>query len=389
MPIINRIAEFGPQMTEWRRWMHRNPELGFDLFKTSAYVAERLREFGVDELHEGIARTGLVAVINGRAEGPTIGLRADMDALPIDEATGADWASETPGVMHACGHDGHTTMLLGAAKYLAETRNFAGRVALIFQPGEEEGGGAKVMIDEGIMERFGITQVYGLHNVPHLEAGSFSTRKGPLMAAVDEFNIVFEGVGGHAAYPHETVDPIVAAVSFVQGCQTIVSRNRPATQAMVVSVTAVVAGGAALNVVPQTARVGGTVRTFDPELRDLAERRIRDLATGTQAAYGVTARVDYLRDYPVTVNAEENVDFAASVAAEVVGPDAVDTEIGPDMGSEDFSYMLESRPGAYLWLGQGDTAFCHHPAYDFNDEISPVGASFFARLVERALPAEP
>ncbi|NRA98819.1 MAG: amidohydrolase [Rhodobacteraceae bacterium] len=389
MPVINRIAEFGPQMAEWRQWMHRNPELGFELHKTSAFVAERLREIGVDEIHEGIAKTGIVAIINGQGEGETIGLRADMDALPIEEISGAAWTSETPGVMHACGHDGHTTMLLGAAKYLTETRNFSGRVALLFQPAEEGGGGGRVMVEEGVMDRFEITQVYGVHNAPRFEVGTISTRPGAIMASVDEFEVVFEGKGGHGAFPHETVDPIVAATSFAQGCQTIVSRNRPSTRALVVSVTAIKAGGAAYNVIPQTALVGGTVRTFDNEMRDMVEERVRALVAGTESAYNVTATLRYNRDYPVTSNTPENAEFAASVAEEIVGEAGVDRNVPPEMGAEDFSYMLEARPGAYLFVGQGDTPYCHHPAYDFNDEIAPIGASFFARLVERALPVEP
>ncbi len=386
MPVINRIAEFGPQMLEWRQWLHRNPELGFDLPKTAAYVADRLREIGVDELHEGIAQTGMVAIINGQGEGPTIGLRADMDALPLDEISGVEYSSETQGKMHACGHDGHTTMLLGAAKYLMETRNFKGRVALIFQPAEEGGGGGEVMVQEGIMDRFEITQVYGLHNAPRFDVGTIATNPGPMMASVDEFRVIFNGKGGHAAMPDQTIDPIPAAAAFADGCQTIVSRNREPTKPLVVSVTRIMSGGAALNIIPQTSEVGGTVRSFDPELRDLVEVRIRALAAGVAAAYDLEAEVIYDRSYPATINHAEQAEFAAEVAREIVGEERVDANVPAVMGSEDFAYMLEARPGAYLFVGQGDTPMCHHPAYDFNDEIAPIGASLLARLVERAQP---
>ena len=385
MPIINRIGDYATEMTEWRRWLHRNPELGFDLPKTAAFVAERLREIGVDELHEGIAQTGMVAIIVGRGEGPTIGLRADMDALPIAEITGAEHASETPGKMHACGHDGHTTMLLGAAKYLAETRNFSGRVALIFQPAEEFGGGGAVMVQEGIMDRFGIAQVYGLHNAPQYEVGRFYTNTGPVMAAVDEFEVTVQGKGGHGAFPHDAVDPVAAAVAMVQAIQTIVSRNHKAVDDLVVSGPQIHAG-TANNVIPDTARFSGTIRTFDPRVREMVFRRIREIVAGHEGAFGVTCELEFDEGYPATVNAPEPTAFAARVAAEVVGEDAVTTDAVREMGAEDFSYMLNARPGAYLFLGQGEGPFCHHPAYDFNDEIAPIGASFFARLVERAQP---
>ncbi len=384
MPIINRIGDYAGDMKEWRQWMHRNPELGFDLHKTSAFVAERLREFGVDEMHEGIATTGIVAIIEGQGEGPTIGLRADMDALPLDEITGADYASETPGKMHACGHDGHTTMLLGAARYLAETRNFKGRVALIFQPAEE-GGGGEVMVQEGIMDRFAITQVYGIHNAPLYEEGTFYTTPGPIMAAVDEFEVVVQGVGGHGAWPHESNDPIAAAVTMVQAIQTIVSRNHKAIDDLVISVTQIHAG-TANNIIPHSAVFSGTIRTFDKDVRAMVFRRLREIIAGQAASFGLEAELTFDEGYPATVNHADEADFAAGVAAEVVGEDKVTTGGQREMGAEDFAYMLEARPGAYLFLGQGDTAYCHHPAYDFNDEIAPIGASFFARLVERAQP---
>ena len=387
MPVINRIASFSDDMTTWRRWLHQHPELGFELPKTSAFVAERLREMGVDEIHEGIAETGIVAVIEGQGPGPTVALRADMDALPIVETTGADWASAHDGKMHACGHDGHTTMLLGAARYLAETRAFRGRAALLFQPAEEQGGGGEVMVDEGVMDRFDIHEVYALHNAPELPFGEFGTRAGPIMAAVDEFNFVITGNGGHAAFPQDCTDPIPPALALARGLDTLVSRNRPGTEPMVVSVTQIHAG-TVNNVIPGEARLSGTVRSFSEELRNLAERRIRELSDGTAAAYGVEIALDYQRYYPSTVNDPHRAAFAADVAREIAGDDKVTDDLAAEMGSEDFAYMLEARPGAYLFIGQGGGAGLHHPEYDFNDEIAPIGASFFARLVERALPLE-
>ena len=387
MPVINRIAGFAPEMAEWRRWMHRNPELSFDCHRTAAFVADRLREIGVDEIHEGIARTGIVAIVNGRGPGPTVGLRADMDALPIRETSGVRHASETEGKMHACGHDGHTAMLLGAAKYLAETRNFRGRAALIFQPAEEDGGGGAVMVREGIMDRFDIAEVYALHNAPNFEEGQFYTAPGPIMAAVDEFEVTVEGRGGHAAMPHETADPLVAAIAMVQAFQTIVSRNHRPTDDLVVSVTQFRAG-TANNVIPEEAVFSGTVRIFTAEVQAMVVRRMEEILAGIGAAHGVTARLDYRRLYPPTINDPHRAAFAAEVAAEIVGVEQVDPAATREMGAEDFSYMLEARPGAYLFLGQGPGPVCHHPAYDFNDRIAPIGASFFARLVERALPIE-
>ncbi len=385
MPVVNRIADFAEDMKAWRRYLHQIPELGFDLPKTAAFVAERLRECGVDELHEGIAQTGMVAIINGRGDGPTIGLRADMDALPITEETGVGHASQHPGRMHACGHDGHTTMLLGAARYLAETRNFSGRVALIFQPAEEAGGGAGVMVEEGIMDRFAISQVYGIHNAPGFEAGSFYTTPGALMAAVDTFHVHIQGVGGHGALPHETRDPVMAACGIAQAIQTIVSRNHYALDDLVISVTQIHAGTVD-NVIPDTAYINGTVRTFDPKVQAMVMDRMQAIVAGQAASFGVEAELDYEIGYPATINDSEQTGLAARVAREVAGDDKVDAEAGREMGAEDFSYMLQARPGAYLFLGQGDGAGLHHPRYEFNDEVAPVGASFFARLVERAQP---
>ena len=385
MAVINSIAALEDEMRGWRRWMHRNPELGFELPRTAAFVAERLREAGVDAVHEGIAETGIVAVIEGRAPGPTIGLRADMDALPIHEATGAAHASETQGKMHACGHDGHTAMLLGAAKYLAETRNFAGRVALIFQPAEEGGGGGEVMVREGIMERFDVREVYGIHNVPGLPEGTMATNPGALLAAVDEFNFEIKGMGGHGAMPHETRDPVIAAVGLASALQTVVSRNHKATDDLVLSVTQIHAGSAN-NVIPAEARLSGTVRSFAPEVRDMAEGRVRAIGQGIAATYDVEVNLLYDRGYPATVNDPDRAAFALEVARGVVGADKVDGAVTREMGAEDFAYMLEARPGAYLFLGAGEGAPLHHPEYDFNDRIAPVGASFFARLVETAQP---
>ncbi|KJZ20264.1 M20 aminoacylase family protein [Loktanella sp. S4079] len=384
MPIINRIAGYADEMQEWRRHLHAHPELAFDCHQTAAFVVERLREFGVDEIHEGIARSGVVAIIEGNGQGPTIGLRADMDALPMDELTGLEHASTVQGKMHACGHDGHTTMLLGAAKYLAETRNFSGRVALIFQPAEEDGGGADIMVQEGVMDRFDIGQVYALHNAPGTDVGAFYTTPGPILAAVDEFRVRITGKGGHAAQPHETKDPIAAAVALYNAVQTIVSRNHFAQDDLVISVTQFHAGSAD-NVIPETANVSGTVRTFDKDTQAMVMRRLEEIVPGIAATYGVSAELSYEVGYPATVNDAEKTAFAVEVAREISAE--VKDDVGREMGAEDFAYMLEKRPGAYLFIGNGDTAGLHHPLYDFDDSVSPVGASYFARLVEKAQPA--
>lgn len=387
MPVINRIAGLADEMTEWRQFLHTIPELEMACHKTAAFVAERLREFGVDEINEGIGETGIVAIINGRGDGPTIGLRADMDALPIIEATGLAYASTHEGKMHACGHDGHTTMLLGAAKYLAETRNFSGRVALIFQPGEEEPGGARIMCEEGIMDNFDISEVYGIHNVPDLPEGMFNTRPGPIMAAVDTFTVNLTGRGGHGAMPEETSDPIIAACAIGQALQTIISRNVPSIQQAVVSLTQIHTGTAS-NIIPSDCYMNGTIRTFDPDVRALIHRRLKDVIAGQAASFGVTAKVEIGGGYPATVNSAAQSAFAAEVAAKVVGPDNVEANTPPVAGAEDFAYMLQERPGAYLFMGQGASAGLHHPEYNFNDSAAPYGASFFATLVETANPAK-
>lgn len=387
MPIINRIAEFHDEIAGWRHDFHQHPELLFDVHRTAARVAELLTSFGVDELATGIGRTGVVAVIKGRqsASGKTIGLRADMDALPIVERTGKSYASETSGKMHACGHDGHTSMLLGAAKYLAETRNFDGTVVLIFQPAEEGGGGGKVMVDEGLMERFGIQEVFGLHNFPGIPVGTFAIKAGAIMAATDVFTIEIEGVGGHAAMPHKAIDPVVVAAHLITAMQTFVSRNTDPVKSAVLSITVVQAGKAS-NVIPRTAHVEGTVRTLDEAVRDDLEGRITTFVPQFVESFGAKASAVYRRGYPVTVNSPEQTGFAADVASQIAGADRVNRSVDPSLGGEDFSYMLQARPGAYMILGQGDTAGLHEDTYDFNDEIIPVGTSYWVRLVETAMP---
>ncbi len=383
MPIINRIADYADDMTAWRRHLHMHPELQFECHETAKFVVQKLREFGVEEIHEGIATSGVVAIINGKADGPTIGLRADMDALPMLEETGLPYASTIPGRMHACGHDGHTTMLLGAARYLAETRNFAGRVALIFQPAEEGGGGGKIMVQEGVLDRFEIAEVYALHSGPGAALGSFNTTPGPILAAVDTIHIHITGVGGHGAYPYETADPIVAAVGIVNAIQTIVSRNNKAYEDLVVSVTQIHTGSAD-NIIPEKAYINGTVRTMSKDTQAMVHKRLSEIVAGHAAAYNVQAELTYDYGYPATINDPEKAGFAAEVAREITP--VVDDACQYEMGGEDFSYMLEQRPGAYAYVGNGDSAGLHHPGYDFADEAAPVGASYFARLVERALP---
>jgi amidohydrolase len=388
MPVINRVAEFADEIASWRRDFHENPELLFDVHRTAGIVAERLKDFGCDEVVTGIGRTGVVGVIKGRSSssGKVIGLRADMDALPIEEATDVPYKSRVPGKMHACGHDGHTAMLLGAAKYLAETRNFDGTAVMIFQPAEEGGGGGDAMCKDGLMERFGVQEVYGMHNLPGVPVGSFAIRPGPIMAAADRFILVIEGKGGHAARPFETIDPIVVASHVVTALQSIVSRNVDPLQAAVVTIGSIKAGDT-YNVIPQTATLMGTVRTLTAEMQDLCEARIRAIVDNICAAFGATASLQYNRGYPVTFNDPDKTDFMAQAARDVAGEGAVATGIDPLMGAEDFSYMLEKRPGAYIFLGNGNTASVHHPAYDFNDEATPFGVSLWARIIETGMPA--
>lgn len=385
MPIINRIAQYQTDMTGWRRHLHENPELGVNCHETAAFVVDSLREFGVDEVHTGIATSGLVAIINGTGDGPTIGLRADMDALPMTEESGVEWSSQREGLMHACGHDGHTTMLLGAAKYLCETRRFSGRVALIFQPAEENDGGGRIMVEEGMMERFDIKEVYGIHNVPNHPLGHFYTTPGPLMAGADTFHIHITGQGGHGAYPHETRDPVMAAVQIAQAFQTIITRNLHPVEKLVISVTQIHTGTVD-NVIPETAYMNGTVRHFSPEVQAMVKARMGEICQGIGAAMGVEVECEYREGYPPTINHAEQAAFATDVARDVAGDAAVNGDTGLEMGAEDFSYMLNVRPGAYLFMGIGEGAGLHNTHYDFNDEALPHGASFFARLAETALP---
>jgi amidohydrolase len=387
MPIVNRIADLHGDITAWRRDIHAHPELLYDVHRTAGAVADKLKSFGCDEVVTGIGRTGVVGVIRGArgaGGGRVIGLRADMDALPIEEANDVPYKSTVPGKMHACGHDGHTAMLLGAARYLTETRNFAGTAVVIFQPAEEGGAGGKAMVQDGLMDRFRIEEVYGMHNYPGLPVGEFALRSGPLMAAADRLTIEIEGRGGHAARPHIAVDTILVGAQIINQIQSIVSRNVDPLQAAVVSIT-VFQAGSTDNVIPQTALLRGTARSLTPEIRDLLERRLHEVVTGTAQLYGATAKLTYKRDYPVTRNHERQAAFAASVAAQVVGSERVDDHAAPVMGAEDFSFMLEARPGAFIFVGNGATAGLHHPAYDFNDEVIPVGTSYWVKLVETAL----
>ena len=385
MPVKNRFAELQNEITAWRRDIHENPEILFETHRTSALVAEKLKEFGCDVIETGIGRTGVVGVIRGKTDtsGKVIGLRADMDALPIHEATGLDYASKTPNAMHACGHDGHTAMLLGAARYLSETRNFDGTVVVIFQPAEEGGGGGKEMCDDGMMAKFGIQEVYGMHNWPGMPVGAFAIRPGAFFAATDQFEIVFEGKGGHGAKPHETIDTTVMTAQAVLALQTIASRNADPVDQVVVSVTSFETSSKAFNVIPQKVTLRGTVRTLSPKMRALAEKRINEICQGVAATFGGTVDVNYLPGYPVMVNTEEQTAFAADVARKVSGDCA---EAPLVMGGEDFAYMLEERPGAYILVGNGDTAMVHHPEYNFNDEAIPAGCSWWAEIVEQRMP---
>ncbi len=388
MPIINRVADLTAEITEWRRDLHAHPELMYDVNRTAGKVAELLASFGVDEVVTGIGRTGVVGVIKGRnsGSGRVIGLRADMDALPIRERTGKAYASQNDGRMHACGHDGHTAMLLGAARYLAETRNFDGTAILIFQPAEEGGAGGRAMVQDGLMERFAIEEVYGLHNLPGLPVGQFAIRPGGIMAATDEFTITVEGNGGHAAMPNKANDPVVIAAQLILALQTVVSRNVDPMRSAVLSVTMLQAGDA-FNIIPRTVRMTGTIRTLEEDLRAFMEERLRTITTQLCAAFGATADIAFRRGYPVTVNAVAQTDFAASVAKSVAGDERVNDKADGTMGGEDFAYMLKARPGAYIFMGNGDSTQLHTDTYDFNDEAIPVGVSYWARLVEAALPA--
>lgn len=386
MPIKNRFAETHAEIAGWRQHIHQNPELGFEEHQTAAFVVDRLRDFGITDITTGIGQTGVVAVIEGKTNtsGRTIGLRADMDALPIMEATGLGYASQTPGKMHACGHDGHTAMLLGAAQYLAETRNFDGRCVLIFQPAEEGGGGGNEMVKEGLMERWSIDEVYGMHNMPGYPVGQFAIRAGALLAAADQFDITIEGQGGHAAAPHEAVDTNLAAAHIVIALQSIASRNVDPVKQVVVSVCTLRSDTVSHNVLPQTVQLIGTSRTLDEDVRDLTEKRLRDIVTLTAEAHQCSADITYERGYPVTVNHDRETEYAADIAEKVVPGVWRDTP--PIMAGEDFSFMLNTRPGAYMMLGNGDGPTVHHPMYNFNDDAIPAGCSWLAEMVETRLP---
>jgi amidohydrolase len=390
MPIVNRVADLQPDIQAWRRDIHQHPELLYDVHRTAAFVANRLREFGCDEVATGLGRTGVVGVIKGRRPAgrgdiKVIGLRADMDALPIEEETHLAYASKTPGKMHACGHDGHTAMLLGAARYLAETRNFAGDAVVIFQPAEEGGAGAAAMIKDGLMDRFAIDQVYGMHNGPGIPVGSFAIRPGPIMASTDSIDIHIEGLGGHAARPHKCIDSVLVGAQLITALQSIVSRSVDPLESAVVSMCEFHAGNAR-NVIPQTAELKGTVRTLTAEVRELVEKRVREVVAGVAQITGAKINLGYERGYPVTVNHASQTDVATRIAKEIAG-DANVHEMPPLMGAEDFAYMLEARPGAFIFCGNGDSAGLHHPSYNFNDDAIVFGSSYWIKLVENTLAA--
>jgi amidohydrolase len=390
MPIVNRVADLQPEIQAWRRDIHQHPELLYEVHRTAALVAARLREFGCDEVITGLGRTGVVGVIKGnkpvgKRDIRVVGLRADMDALPIEEATNLAYASKTKGLMHACGHDGHTAMLLGAARYLAETRNFAGEAVVIFQPAEEGGAGAVAMIKDGLMDRFGIEQVYGMHNGPGIPVGAFALRPGPIMAGGDAVMIKIEGRGGHAARPHKCIDSVLIGAQLINALQSIVSRSIDPLESAVISMCEFHAGNAR-NVIPQTAELKGTVRTLDGEVRKLVERRVREVVAGVAQMSGAKIDLEYNHGYPVTVNHGPQTDVATRAAREIAG-DANVHEMPPLMAGEDFAYMLEQRPGALIFCGNGDSAGLHHPAYNFNDEAIVYGASYWIKLVENTLAA--
>ena len=386
MPVKNRFAELLPDITAIRRDLHEHPEILFETHRTAKVVADHLTAIGCEEVVTGIGRTGVVGVIKGKTDtkGRVIGLRADMDALPILEATGLPYASKTPGAMHACGHDGHTATLMGAAQYLAETRNFDGTVVVIFQPAEEGGAGGKEMCDDGMMDRWNIDEVYGMHNWPGMPLGTFGIRTGAFFAATDQFEITVEGKGGHAAKPQETIDSTLIASHVVVALQSIASRNADPTDQVVVSVTSIESSSKAFNVIAQRVMLKGTVRTMSKDMRALAETRLKALAEGTASAFGAKADVNYIKGYPVMVNSPEQTEFAADIARSVSGDC---TEAPLVMGGEDFAFMLEERPGAYILVGNGEGASVHHPEYNFNDDVIPAGCSWWAEIVEKRMPA--
>jgi len=385
MPIINRVADLHQEITAWRRDLHANPELRYDVHRTAASVADKLKSFGCDEVVPGIGRTGVVGVIRGNKPGKkVVALRADMDALPLEEETGLPYKSTVAGKMHACGHDGHTAMLLGAAKYLAETRNFAGTAVVIFQPAEEGGAGALAMVKDGLLTRFGIEEVYGMHNYPGLPVGEFAIRHGAIMASADHIEIALEGKGGHAARPHLSIDTILVGSQIINALQSVVARNVDPLEAAVVSICMFQAGFTD-NVIPQHAKLRGTARALTKEVGELLQKRINTVVEGTAKLYGATAKITYTNGYPVLVNHDRQTDFAASIAREIAGNDKVDNDMAPVMGAEDFAFLVQERPGAFIFIGNGDSAGLHHPAYDFNDDTIPVGTSYWVRLAETAL----
>jgi amidohydrolase len=385
MPILNRAVEFQTEVAGWRQHLHQHPEIGYEVHETAAFVEQKLREFGVDEIATGIGRTGVVGIIHGtKGTGPTIGLRSDMDALPMSEETGLEYASVNHGKMHACGHDGHMAMLLGAAKYLSETRNFRGSVAVIFQPAEEEGAGGEAMVKDGMMERFNIKEVYGMHTNPGMPIGEFATRVGPIMGATDEYVITVKARGGHAAYPHNAIDPIVIAAQLVGMLQTIAARNVDPMEAVVLTVTQFNAG-TALNIIPEVATLAGTIRTLSHDVRAFAVKRLHEICAGVALAHGIGISVNHTPGYPVTVNNEGETQNAIEAAANVVGPKAVDGNMPASLGAEDFSYMAMARPGAFMFIGNGDTPDVHHPKFNFDDNAIPFGVSYWASLVQHRL----
>ena len=387
MPIINRIAEFHGELTKWRRHIHAHPETAFEEYETASFVAKKLQEFGI-EIDQGLARTGVVGTLRGNhGNGPAIGLRADMDALDIQETSTHDYVSTKPGKMHACGHDGHTTMLLGAAKYLSETRNFSGTVHFIFQPAEEIAGGGREMVNDGLFTKFPCKTVWGMHNFPGQDIGTFAVCPGPAMAAADTIDITLKGQGTHAAFPHQGTDVMVAASHLVTALQTISSRSIDPMESVVLSITQIHAGET-YNIIPEEITLKGTVRSFKTEIQDIAETSIRRITDGITKAFGMKYEVTYTRGYPATINSLPESEFAAEVAADVVGEENVLTDLAPKMGAEDFSFMLNENPGCYIWVGNGPGkggCYLHNPKYDFNDEVLPIGASYWARLVEKSL----
>lgn len=387
MPVVDRIGALADEMTAWRHDLHAHPELLYDVERTAGFVAEKLAGFGCDAVVTGIGRTGVVGVIRGRgtASNRAIGLRADMDALPIREVRDLPYRSTVPGRMHACGHDGHTAMLLGAARYLAETRRFDGTAVMIFQPAEEGGGGGEAMVHDGLMERFGIEAVYGLHNVPGLPVGRFAIRPGPIMASTDRFTITIRGRGGHAALPQHAVDSVLVASHVIVALQTVVARSVDPLQSGVVSVCALEAGEA-FNVLPDSVTLRGTLRALSQDVRATIRERVAAIVASVSAGFGAAGEIDFSGSYPVTENHPAETQFMADVAAGIVGEDHLDRNVAPLMAAEDFSYMLAHRPGAYMFLGNGPSAGLHHPEYDFNDAAAPYGASLWARLIETGLP---